>query len=108
MKAAARLSVDLWWVDIPGAERAFFTSAKAAWHHAGEAAYSQLAAAQVFRGTFTLRASSAEHTGDFSAMAESFRKLNTRARRPALPPLEGRAARDVLGVASLRESFQRA
>ena len=88
MKAAARLSVDLWWVDIPGAERAFFTSAKAAWHHAGEAAYSQLAAAQVFRGTFTLRASSAEHTGDFSAMAESFRKAHEfTPQSPGGPPL---------------------
>ena len=68
-------SVDLWWVDIPGQERAFFTSAKDAWHHAGEAAYQQLAAAQVFRGTFALRPASVEHTGDFTAMAESFRNL---------------------------------
>ncbi len=28
---------------IPDQERAFFTSAKDAWHHAGEAAYQQLA-----------------------------------------------------------------
>jgi len=69
-----RLSVDLWWVDLPGQERAFFTSAKDAWHHAGEDAYQQLAAAQVFRGTFALRPGSAEHTGDFTAMAESFSK----------------------------------
>jgi hypothetical protein len=56
------------------APSASFTSAKDAWHHAGEAAYQQLAAAQVFRGTFALRPGSVEHTGDFTAMAESFRK----------------------------------
>jgi hypothetical protein len=61
-------------VDIPGQERVFFTSAKEAWHHAGEAAYQQLAAAQVFRGTFRLAPASLEHTGDFAAMAEAFRK----------------------------------
>ena len=74
MKAPARLSVDLWWVEVPGQERSFFTSAKDAWHHAGAAAHEQLAAAQVFHGTFALRPGSADHTGDFTAMAESFRK----------------------------------
>jgi hypothetical protein len=74
VKAPSRLSVDLWWVDLPSHERAFFTSAKEAWHHAGEAAYAQFAAAQVFRGTFRLTPASVEHTGDFTAMAESFRK----------------------------------
>jgi hypothetical protein len=74
VKAPSRLSVDLWWVDIPGQKRAFFTSAKEAWHHGSEAAYAQLAAAQVFRGTFGLRPGSVEHTGDLTAMAESFRK----------------------------------
>jgi hypothetical protein len=82
VKAPSRLSVDLWWVDIPGQERAFFTSAKEAWHHAGEAAYQQVAAAQVFRGTFTLRSASIEHTGDFTAMAESFRKARGSSGRP--------------------------
>jgi hypothetical protein len=65
VKQPSRLSVDLWWVDLPSHERAFFTSAKEAWHHAGEAAYQQLAAAQVFRGTFALHRGSIEHTGDF-------------------------------------------
>jgi hypothetical protein len=74
VKPPYRLSVDLWWVEAPGQERAFFTSAKDAWHQADEAAYQQLAAAQVFRGTFALRPGSVEHTGDFTAMAESFRK----------------------------------
>jgi hypothetical protein len=48
VKAPSRLSVDLWWVDIPGQQRAFFTSAKDAWHHAGEGAYARLAAAQAW------------------------------------------------------------
>ncbi len=78
MKAASRLSLDHWWVELPGQERAFFTSAKEAWHHAGEAAYQQLAAAQVFHGTFALRPASAEHTGDFTAMAEPFRQSRNR------------------------------
>jgi hypothetical protein len=39
LKAPSPFSVDLRWVDIPGQERAFFTSAKEAWQHAGEAAY---------------------------------------------------------------------
>ena len=78
MKQAPRLSVDLWWVEVPGQERAFFTSAKQAWHHAGEAAYQQLAPAQLFRGTFRLTSASVEHTGDFTAMAESFRKARRR------------------------------
>jgi len=77
------VSVDLWWVDIPGQERAFFTSAKDAWHHAGKATHQQLAAAQVFRGTFRLTPASVEHTGDFTAMAESFRKARVLGREAA-------------------------
>ena len=83
MKAPSRLSLDLWWVDIPGQQRAFFTSAKDAWHHAGKATHQQLAAAQVFRGTFALRPPSVEHTGDFTAMAESFRKARESAGQAA-------------------------
>jgi len=48
-----------------------------AWHHAGDAASQQLAAAQVFRGTFALRRASVEHTGDFTAMLESFRSYSS-------------------------------
>jgi hypothetical protein len=110
VKAPSRLSVDLWWVDIPGQERAFFTSAKEVWHHAGEAAHAQLAAAQVFRGTFALRSASVEHTGDFSSMVESFRKARactdtTQAQPGAIRPFgltshprhRPRLARPVLG-----------
>ncbi len=86
MKAPSRLSVDLWWVEVPGQERAFFTSPREAWHHAGEAAYQQLAAAQVFRGTFALRPASAGHTGDFTAMAESFRNARESARQATSEP----------------------
>jgi hypothetical protein len=88
VKPRSRLSVDLWWVELPGQERAFFTSTKDAWHRAGEAAYQQLAAAQVFRGTFALHRGSVEHTGDFTEMAESFRKAQEfTPQSPGGPPL---------------------
>jgi hypothetical protein len=49
-----RLTIELWWVDIPGEPRAFLESSAAAWTHAGRAA-EQLAAAEVFRGTLAVR-----------------------------------------------------
>jgi hypothetical protein len=69
----ARLTVELWWVDIPGEPRAFFDSSPAAWTHAGGSA-ERLLPAQVYRGTFVVRPDTVEHVGDFTSMAESFRK----------------------------------
>jgi hypothetical protein len=68
----ARISVELWWVDIPGEPRAFFDSSAAAWTHAARAA-ERLLPAQVYRGTFVLRPDTVEHVGDFTSMVESFR-----------------------------------
>jgi hypothetical protein len=69
----AQVTVEMWWVETPGEPRAFFDSSTAAWTHAARAA-ERLLPAQVFRATFVVRPATIEHVGDFTSMAESFRK----------------------------------